>query len=469
MSRTHTVTELAEATKMSPDEINRAGGFSIESETIRVEGEPRNIRRVFNLAGTARDYARVGWVMDKDVEKCMTCCKKLWFFHDRVHCHACGNINCADCASNICLVEELPDLDHGVPVCSHCFWGQDPVRAWIRDASTTKNTNGVSPTVVAQVPKTVKTGGISIQDTKSQMMMDTKGSSGSQSQRSPSNKSAVTNVPIKDVRVTKDSTSDMSVGEVGDDEEVHEVTPLFVIKTKRVKSSEKVFVNVGTPEMFDLLSVAGAPKGILVNGSVVESEDKSGDTCFIFDVLINTVKSSSVSYDMATVQDWIEDVASDIIYIVNTECRENLDLVLKFPKIKGNYKGTVVKMFTCPKSSLRKVFSQYQTSLKPPVKKGWLKKQRRGGMIKNWKERYFVLSGGELSYFEGALEVPPFGELLKGNVDLTGAVVEDKDECQFIVVGKVGQEKNLVMEADTMANKISWMKAINRHIAFTKN
>ena len=125
--------------------------------------------------------------------------------------------------------------------------------------------------------------GISIQDTKSQMMMDTKGSSGSQ--RSPSNKSAVSNVPIKDVRVTKDSTSDMSVGEVGDDEEVHEVTQLFVIKTKRVKSSEKVFVNVGTPEMFDLLSVAGAPTGILVNGSVVESEDKSGD--FVTKILEN--------------------------------------------------------------------------------------------------------------------------------------------------------------------------------------
>jgi len=36
----------------------------------------------------------------------------------------------------------------------------------------------------------------------------------------------------------------------------------------------------------------------------------------------------------------------------------------------------------------------------PEAKQGWLKKYSRDGLFKNWRSRYFVLSGGKLVYYE---------------------------------------------------------------------
>jgi len=49
----------------------------------------------------------------------------------------------------------------------------------------------------------------------------------------------------------------------------------------------------------------------------------------------------------------------------------------------------------------------------PTVKKGWLKKQGRSGMIKNWKTRYFVISQGMLNYYQEKIEEFPYGDVLK--------------------------------------------------------
>ncbi len=49
----------------------------------------------------------------------------------------------------------------------------------------------------------------------------------------------------------------------------------------------------------------------------------------------------------------------------------------------------------------------------PKVHKGWLKKQARSGIIKNWQTRYFVVSGGIVYYYQDKLESPPYGDNLK--------------------------------------------------------
>jgi hypothetical protein len=33
------------------------------------------------------------------------------------------------------------------------------------------------------------------------------------------------------------------------------------------------------------------------------------------------------------------------------------------------------------------------------IKKGWLMKQSRGGMMKNWQKRFVVLNNGKLWYY----------------------------------------------------------------------
>ena len=49
----------------------------------------------------------------------------------------------------------------------------------------------------------------------------------------------------------------------------------------------------------------------------------------------------------------------------------------------------------------------------PPIKKGWMKKLGRKGMIKNWKKRFFVLNAGVITYYEKEINEFPFGDSLK--------------------------------------------------------
>lgn len=49
----------------------------------------------------------------------------------------------------------------------------------------------------------------------------------------------------------------------------------------------------------------------------------------------------------------------------------------------------------------------------PPLKKGWLKKQSRTGLVKNWQTRHFVLSAGRIYYFQEQSDRFPFGEGMK--------------------------------------------------------
>lgn len=37
---------------------------------------------------------------------------------------------------------------------------------------------------------------------------------------------------------------------------------------------------------------------------------------------------------------------------------------------------------------------------KPATKKGWMRKQGRTGIYRNWKKRYFILEDGVLSYYQ---------------------------------------------------------------------
>lgn len=49
----------------------------------------------------------------------------------------------------------------------------------------------------------------------------------------------------------------------------------------------------------------------------------------------------------------------------------------------------------------------------PPLKRGWLRKQARSGLVKNWQVRYFVLNQGKLSYYQEQLDRFPYGDILK--------------------------------------------------------
>ena len=60
----------------------------------------------------------------------------------------------------------------------------------------------------------------------------------------------------------------------------------------------------------------------------------------------------------------------------------------------------------------------------PAIKKGWMRKQGRSGVIKNWKKRYFVLTGGVINYYEEESKDHPYGDKLKV---IDGMIDEWKD------------------------------------------
>lgn len=47
------------------------------------------------------------------------------------------------------------------------------------------------------------------------------------------------------------------------------------------------------------------------------------------------------------------------------------------------------------------------------LKKGWLKKQARSGLVKNWQTRFFVLHQSRISYYAKEIDRFPFGDELK--------------------------------------------------------
>lgn len=52
----------------------------------------------------------------------------------------------------------------------------------------------------------------------------------------------------------------------------------------------------------------------------------------------------------------------------------------------------------------------------PAAKVGWVKKQGRSGIYKNWKKRYFVLKKGCISYYEEA-DKPETLKVREGCID----------------------------------------------------
>ena len=432
---------------------------SLTEEIIRLEGIKNVIHRVFVNKKSAKTYAHVGWVMNDDITQCMTCAKPFWFFHTRKHCHACGNINCSSCAKSFCLVSELPDQLRGVPVCNLCYWGQQPVMA---NCNKVIDDSKISEPIEAQ--KSLKT---STKVSSSEPMVissSTKIETEYQSEQPLRRQHSAPSVDPGIEKENRSSPTQHTRDVLPNSMNSVAPQPLYVMKTKRESSDVKVFINVCTTKNLDLYSIVGARRGIFLNGvNPVESLDKTGEKCFTYDVLVNTAPSMGTSYDVSCAELWMEKVGREIINVINSECNEALSLSFKFPKIKGDYKGVEVKLLDMSRNNV----DNMSEAVIPKLQKGWLMKQRRGGVVKNWKERFFVLIEGDITYFEDALDGrPPFGAIEKGGMELTGVDLEDKSGLQFCVVGKEGEKKNLLLEAEDIDTKETWMAAIAEHISY---
>lgn len=100
----------------------------------------------------------------------------------------------------------------------------------------------------------------------------------------------------------------------------------------------------------------------------------------------------------------------------------------------------------------------------PLMKRGYMKKE---GVIKNWQIRYFVLvateRGSTLSFYVQEKDTAPFGENLKGTIDLHGATIM-RSSVYITLTDR--EYHTLKVEIESEAEKMEWISALSAHISF---
>ena len=109
-----------------------------------------------------------------------------------------------------------------------------------------------------------------------------------------------------------------------------------------------------------------------------------------------------------------------------------------------------------------------QMSTVPTLKKGFILKE--GHLIKSWKNRFFVLENGVMTYYESSIDKPPYGAGKKGEMSLKDTTTTvDKNIITITYNGdgasREGKSK-LTLEIRYPTEKEEWLQAINSHIAY---
>eukprot|EP01039_Chlorochromonas_danica_P007195 gene7195-7962_t len=99
------------------------------------------------------------------------------------------------------------------------------------------------------------------------------------------------------------------------------------------------------------------------------------------------------------------------------------------------------------------------------LKKGWLKKQARSGLVKNWQTRFFVLHQSRISYYAKEIDRFPFGDELKGDLFLMDAKLERRNNDRQIFIQSANGQKDMLMEANSAEEAQQWITALKQHIA----
>jgi hypothetical protein len=102
----------------------------------------------------------------------------------------------------------------------------------------------------------------------------------------------------------------------------------------------------------------------------------------------------------------------------------------------------------------------------PPIKKGMVLKE--GHIVRNWKNRYFVLEKGKLTYYESQSSEYPYGVGKKGDLSLKGVTtVCSKSMISLNTKNEAGKEVlALNLDIKYPNERDEWMEAIKQHIEY---
>ena len=93
---------------------------------------------------------------------------------------------------------------------------------------------------------------------------------------------------------------------------------------------------------------------------------------------------------------------------------------------------------------------------------------KEGQKVKNWKERFFILKEGKLSYYNR--EIPPKtnkGEELLGELELKGYVVTEPSTNKFLLAhaSDPNARKLLLEQVDDNCRR-AWINVLREHISW---
>jgi hypothetical protein len=90
-----------------------------------IKGKKKKYHRVFVNCSDSGMYARLGWVLNDDVDHCMICQEAFSdsMISGKHHCRACGDVICNSCSQGRAVVQPVETLG-AVRVCGQCFYGQ---------------------------------------------------------------------------------------------------------------------------------------------------------------------------------------------------------------------------------------------------------------------------------------------------------------------------------------------------------
>jgi hypothetical protein len=102
----------------------------------------------------------------------------------------------------------------------------------------------------------------------------------------------------------------------------------------------------------------------------------------------------------------------------------------------------------------------------PQIKKGMVLKE--GHIVRNWKNRYFVLEKGKLTYYESQSSEYPFGVGKKGDLSLKGVtLVCSKSMISLNTKNEAGKEVlALNLDIKYPNERDEWMEALKQHIEY---
>ena len=243
-----------------------------------------------------------------------------------------------------------------------------------------------------------------------------------------------------------------------DDEDGDGSRPLSVAAKEIIQKAAEVAASV---------AVAAAPPALSIGNQVVRPEDvdddeqdddegQDGARCSII-----AQKSAILAQRLSlAVDDIVSELASLKLDLANVSAQAALDGEV-FEDVPAVADAAGAQSLVDDKLPV------------PPMHCGYMDKLG-GSILKNWKNRYFVLNSTErtckLTYYEKSKDTPPFGVNEKGILDLKGRLLDIRGGY-LVLVGsgrEKGEKKIFKMSCKEPALKSQWVDALNAHIAYSE-